>query len=161
MWLISHSTPRHRYIYPSVREGFLLQEAPNKVFPRGIEAKHHMIFTRLLSSLFQTLRRDIYNIKAPGFPATKVEKPSPDPLRTTGYACVYWVEHLQASGYDQTADPSLSDGGYIDDFLQQKYVQWLEALSILGSIPYGIRAMQKLEVLIQVCVFINVYSDLF
>ncbi|KAJ5916485.1 hypothetical protein N7504_000500 [Penicillium tannophilum] len=132
------------FIHQSAKE-FLLQQAHTRIFPGGIKAKHHLIFTRTLSSLFQTLQRDIYDIKAPGLPATQVEKPSPDPLRSIRYACVYWVEHLQAGGYDRTMDPSLSDGGNIDGFLQQKFLQWLEALSILGSISYGIQVMQKLE----------------
>lgn len=142
------------FIHQSAKE-FLLQEAHTRIFPGGIEAKHHLIFTRSLSSLFQTLQRDIYNIKAPGLPATKVEKPSPDPLRSIRYACVYWVEHLQAGGYDRIMDPSLSDGGNIDGFLQQKFLQWLEALSILGSISYGIQVMQKLESFTQVRVAID------
>ncbi|KAJ5541349.1 hypothetical protein N7494_006425 [Penicillium frequentans] len=136
------------FIHQSAKE-FLLQEAPNKLFPKGIEAKHHLIFTRSLSSLFQTLQRDIYSIKAPGFPARQVKKPNPDPLRATRYACIYWVEHLHASGWHRTVGSSFDDEGYVGGFLQKKYLEWLEALSILGSIPYGIQAMQKLEVMIQ------------
>ncbi|KAJ5792886.1 uncharacterized protein N7503_008864 [Penicillium pulvis] len=138
------------FIHQSAKE-FLLQEAPNKLFPRGIEDKHHLVFMRSLKSLFQTLQRDICSIKAPGFPARQVEKPSPDPLRATRYACIYWVEHLQASWGNQTMRSSLDDEGYIDGFLQKKYLNWLEALSILGSISYGIQAMQKLEIIIQIC----------
>lgn len=142
------------FVHQSAKE-FLLQEAPDKIFPGSIDAKHHMIFTRSLSSMFQTLQRDICNIKVSGFPATQVQRPAPHPLGATRYACTYWVEHLQASGCYQTLGISLSDGGYVDRFLQQKYLQWLEALSILGSISNGIQAMRKLVVLLWVCVIIK------
>lgn len=39
--------------------------------------------------MFKILRRDIFNIKLPGIPITKVIKPSPDLLAATRYVYVY------------------------------------------------------------------------
>jgi hypothetical protein len=88
--------------------------------------------------MFQELRRNIFDIK----------KPDPNPLAASRYACVYWVNHLEDSGCE--SENSLEYSRYVDEFLQQKYLHWLEALSILGSVSEGIAAMLKLEGLLQV-----------
>ncbi|EKV09730.1 hypothetical protein PDIG_28910 [Penicillium digitatum PHI26] len=66
-----------------------------------------------------------------------------------GYACIYWVDHLQASSHNMTSGLSKDDGSRIDVFLERKYLHWLEFLSILGRVSHGIQSMQKLENLIQ------------
>ncbi|CAG8901239.1 unnamed protein product [Penicillium egyptiacum] len=40
---------------------------------------------------------------------------------------------------------SMKNGGLVHEFLQDKYLYWLEALSLLSSIPKGVRAMERLE----------------
>lgn len=110
--------------------------------------------------MHRTLRRDIFDIKFPGFPIEKVSQPSPNPLAAIQYACVYWVDHLQHGWCHKQDDVILDEGGCVDLFLQQKYLNWLEALSILGSISQGIVALLKLEDLLQVSVQFYV-GDLF
>ena len=44
----------------------------------------------------------------------------------------------------------LRDGGSVDEFLRKNYLHWLEALSIIVSVPEGIRALLKLKELLQV-----------
>lgn len=138
------------FVHQSAKD-FLLREASKDILPRGIGAEHNMIFLRSLEVIFKTLRRDIYNIKFPGFSIKDVRQPSPNPLAAAEYACVYWVDHLQGSKQNESNDLSLDEKSHVDAFLQQKYIHWLEALSILGGVSNGIQAMQKLEILIQVC----------
>jgi hypothetical protein len=139
------------FVHQSAKE-FLLREARNTVFPDGKEAGQYAIFSRSLQAMHRTLRRDIFDIKFPGFPIEKVTQPSPNPLAAIQYACVYWVDHLQHGWCHKQDDVILDEGGCVDLFLQQKYLNWLEALSILGSISQGIVAMLKLEDLLQVSV---------
>ncbi|KAJ5895429.1 hypothetical protein N7495_007120 [Penicillium taxi] len=136
------------FVHQSAKD-FLLREALNEILPRGIGAEHHIIFSRCLEVMFKTLRRDIFDIKLPGFSIKDVRQPSPNPLAAAEYACVYWIDHLQDSERNKFYDLSLSDRGRMDEFLQEKYLHWLEALSILGCISTGIQAMQKLEKLLQ------------
>jgi hypothetical protein len=144
------------FVHRSAKE-FLIGGARNEIFPGGIEAGHYAIFSRSVQAMFKTLRRDIFQIRCPGYPIEKVAKPSPNPLAATQYACVYWVDHLQDSGCDENDDLGLG-GGYVDSFLQQKYLHWLEALSLLGSISEGIAALLKLDGLLQVsCYFSKKY----
>jgi hypothetical protein len=138
------------FIHQSAKD-FLLREALYEVLPRGIGAEHYIIFSRSLEVMFKTLRRDIFNIQFPGVPAKDVKSPSPNPLAAAEYACVYWVDHLQNSERNESYELSLNERGNVDKFLQQKYLHWLEALSILGSVSNGIQAIQKLLMLIEVC----------
>ncbi|OQD86920.1 hypothetical protein PENSOL_c082G12047 [Penicillium solitum] len=136
------------FVHQSAKE-FLLREGHNGVFPRGIEAAHHTIFSRSLQVMFKTLRRDVFQIKFSGFPIEKVIPPSPDPLAAAQYACVYWVDHLVHSECHEKGDLDIDERRCVGDFLQKKYLHWLEALSILGSLSQGIAAMLKLEDLLQ------------
>jgi hypothetical protein len=136
------------FVHQSAQE-FLLREARNEIFPRGKEARHYEIFSHSLRTMSRTLRCDIFDLKFPGLSIEKVTKPFPDPLAAARYACVYWVDHFQDSGDDKYCDTGC-EGGWVDAFLQQKYLHWLEALSILGNISQGISALFKLDGLLQV-----------
>ncbi|KAI3579707.1 hypothetical protein IWW34DRAFT_620224, partial [Fusarium oxysporum f. sp. albedinis] len=99
--------------------------------------------------LSSTLQRDIYNLRAPGFPIDQVTPPNPDPLASTRYSCIHWVDYLLDS--EPTAkmrEKNLGDGGVVHDFLQTKYLYWLEALSLLRRMSEGAMAMQKLRGLV-------------
>ncbi|CAG8367059.1 unnamed protein product [Penicillium salamii] len=137
------------FVHQSAKE-FLLRETQNGVFPRGIGVEHHTIFSRSLQAMFKTLRRDIFQIKFPGFPIEKVIPPSPNPLAAAQYACLYWVDHLHHSGCHKEKDLDSDERGSVGDFLQKKYLHWLEALSVLGSMSQGIAAILKLEGFLQV-----------
>ncbi|CAI7642324.1 unnamed protein product [Penicillium palitans] len=137
------------FVHQSAKD-FLIQEALSEIFPRGIGAEHHIIFSRSLEVMEKTLRRDIFQLRFPGFSIEKVIPPSPNPLAAAEYACVYWVYHLENGWRGKSIDTSLDEGGCVDAFLQQKYLHWLEALSILRSVSQGIVAMLKLAELLQV-----------
>ncbi|CAG8626505.1 unnamed protein product, partial [Penicillium salamii] len=136
------------FVHQSAKE-FLLRETQNGIFPRGIDTEHHMIFSRSLQGMLKTLRRDIFQIKFPGFPIEKVIPPSPNPLAAAEYACVYWVDHLHHSRCQNRNNMSDDEIACVGDFLQTKYLHWLEALSVLGCLSQGIAAMLKLEGLVQ------------
>ncbi|KAJ5742293.1 hypothetical protein N7533_011702 [Penicillium manginii] len=117
----------------TLREDTITFEAVN-VFPKGIGDEHYMIFSRSLEVMFKALQHYIFKIKLPGLPAKDICKPSPNPLAAAEYACFYWVDHLQGSKRYRAPELSIYDKGRVDTFLQQKFLHWLEALSILGSV---------------------------
>lgn len=137
------------FVHQSAKE-FLLRETQSEVFPGGIAAEHQTIFSRSIEAMFKTLQRDIFRLKLPGYPIEKVIPPSPNPLAYAQYACVHWVDHLHHSGCHKKKDVDIDERGCVGDFLQTRYLHWLEALSILGSISQGIEAMLKLEALLRV-----------
>ncbi|EGZ76068.1 hypothetical protein NEUTE2DRAFT_37003, partial [Neurospora tetrasperma FGSC 2509] len=123
-----------------------LCEAFDWIFPKGKEDVHYIIFLRLLDAMSTTLRRDIYGLRAPGFPNDKVQVPNPDPLATVRYSCVYWVDHLRdsVSGTNTKRHDPLQDN-VVYTFLKTKYLYWLEALNLLQAMPAGVVAIRKLE----------------
>ncbi|KAH7183770.1 hypothetical protein BKA60DRAFT_589607, partial [Fusarium oxysporum] len=49
------------------------------------------------------------------------------------------------------SDKDLEDAEIVHDFLQKKYLYWLESLSLLRSMSEGVREVQKLEALAVSC----------
>lgn len=139
------------FVHQSARDYFYTS-ASNEVFPSGNREAHYTMFSRSLQVMSKTLRRDIYGLRAFGFPIDQVKQPDPDPLAASQYSCVYWVDHLCDWNSNLSADYSvdLQDGGTINIFLKEKYLYWLEALSLCGSMSQGVVSMAKLESLIRV-----------
>jgi hypothetical protein len=129
---------------------FLLQKTPDIVYPGGVGNVHYGLFSRSLRAMEWNLRRDIYSLHEPGYPIRQVKRLDPDPLAAARYGVVYWVEHLCAYCSSQKLNSDLQDGGSLDRFFRRDYLHWLEALSILKSIPEGIASILKLKRLLQV-----------
>jgi NACHT domain len=139
------------FVHQSAKD-YLLAQASNEIFPSGKDDAHHVIFSRSLQVMSRTLRRDIYSLRVPGYPIEQVKQLEPDPLAASRYSCVYWVDHLYNSRTNSTANLELllRCGRDIDIFLKDKYLYWLEALSICRSMSDGVVSMAKLEALLQV-----------
>ncbi|KAL2885800.1 Vegetative incompatibility protein HET-E-1 [Ceratocystis lukuohia] len=112
------------------------------ILPSGIRHQHHMIFVRSLELLRVTLKRDIYDLQVPGRLIREVSTPEPNPLAPIRYCCIFWVDHLR----DSSSDFTVTEQDRIMKFFKEKYLQWLEALSLLHSISVAGSALQKLEV---------------
>ena len=140
------------FVHQSAKD-FLLAEAAQDVFPAGQETVHQAIFTRSLQIMSTTLRRDIYDLKALGTPIDDVKMPEPDPLVALRYSCVHWVDHLCDLKPTTSAIYAeyLRDGSIVDTFLREKYLYWLESLSLCKSMSKGVVSISKLQVLVQVC----------
>ncbi|KAJ5751295.1 hypothetical protein N7533_008323 [Penicillium manginii] len=136
------------FVHQSAKE-FLLEKARIELFPGDKEAAHLAIFARSLQTIFKTLRRNILGVANLGTSTKEFIQLSPNPLAAVKYACEYWIDHLQEGWSGKVKDHSLNNGGCVDRFLRQNYLHWLESLGILGSVPQGIKAMLKLEELLQ------------
>lgn len=136
------------FVHQSAKE-FLTGKAFDELFPLGIELVHHTIFSRSLSNMGLALCRDIYSLRNPGFSIDKVKRPTPDPLGAVQYSCIYWIDHLHDAHHIAAAKQP-QDCGNVYGFLREKYLYWLEALSLLRGMSQGVRSMSKLEELVQV-----------
>jgi hypothetical protein len=138
------------FVHQSAKD-YLLGKASARIFPSGKQQGHYEAFSRSLKVLSSTLCRDIYKIRDLGCLIDQCETPSPDPLAALRYSCKYWINHCcdwSATIPDIIA--GLQAGGDLDTFLRDKYLYWLEALSLCRSVPKGVLGMAKLETLIQV-----------
>ena len=127
------------------------QEIATSKISAVTKGKHHEVFSRSLQALSRQLRRNMYELDDWGIPTDQITPPTPDPLAATRYSCIHWVDHLSECRYEEGAQmDDLRDGGSVDEFLRKNYLHWLEALSIIVSVPEGIRALLKLKELLQV-----------
>ncbi len=124
----------------------------SKIFPKGHTHGHRTIVLQSLESMGQKLRRNIYGLEYLGFPVAEVQAPHPDPLTSTRYACVYWVDHLCEIG---NSDEVRCYEEVIDKFLRNHFLHWLEALSLMRSISNGVFAITKLISLLTVSYYFN------
>jgi hypothetical protein len=140
------------YIIHQSAKDFLSQEASPDIFPCGVEDVHYSIFLRSLETMSKVLRRDIYSLRELGYTIEHVKQPDPDPLVATRYSCIYWVDHLcdwnSTSYVNHNVD--IRDRSMVDIFIREKYLYWLEALSLCRSMSEGVLSMAKLEAVIQV-----------
>lgn len=136
------------FIHQSAKD-YLTDKTRDTVFPSqgGI---HHGVFSQSLELMSSALKRDMYNLIAPGFPVNKVQVPVHDPLATIRYSCVCWVDHLcdwNSNSPNHRIDSQ--DKGDIENFIKKKYLYWPEALSLCRSMSEGVLAMAKLNALTQ------------
>jgi hypothetical protein len=139
------------FVHQSAKD-FLFAKAADEIFPHGVEDTHRTIFLTSLARLSGTLRRDMYSLKLPGCAVGNVKPPHADPLAASRYPCVYWIDHLYDSKLKSSAD-SVRDQQDIDmvyEFLKNKYLYWLEGLSLCNSIEKGVVSITKLCFLVQV-----------
>ncbi|KAF2811645.1 HET-domain-containing protein [Mytilinidion resinicola] len=152
------------FVHQSAKD-FLLTTASSTVFPSGREEVYYAILSRSLQVMSRTLQRNMYNLGSLGYPAELVTQPDPDPLAASRYSCVYWVNHLcnwiPNASIDHSLD--LQDSGAVKSFLEEKYLYWLEALSLCKSIPEGVVSVARFEAVIQeranACALIKLVQD--
>ncbi|EFW99768.1 nacht nucleoside triphosphatase [Grosmannia clavigera kw1407] len=134
------------FVHQSAKD-YLLDQAANQIFKSSVRTEHHDMFCRSLEFLSISLRRDIYNLGAPGALIDEIDPPTPDPLAALRYSCVYWVDHFLASTSDASqADAEVSQNyDRVKEFLEKEYLYWLEALSLLRAFPEGLAEISKLD----------------
>ncbi|KAL2890567.1 Vegetative incompatibility protein HET-E-1 [Ceratocystis lukuohia] len=128
------------FVHQSAKDYFQ-EKALGEILPFGIQHQHQTILSRSLVVLHRELRRDMYNLTAPGCLIEEVSRPQPDPLAAIRYPCFFWVDHL----IDSSANWMVSKNDEILAFLREKYLQWLEAFSLLRGISIAGRAIEKLK----------------
>jgi hypothetical protein len=65
-------------------------------------------------------------------------------LAAVRYLCLYWVDHLYDGGHDNVND-DLREDGLVEESPKQRYLFWLEAISLRRYILEGIIVMAKLN----------------
>ncbi|KAH6982634.1 Pfs, NACHT and WD domain protein [Ilyonectria destructans] len=152
----SFITIRDEYVYlihQSVKD-FLTTEASPIIFRRGLETTHRAMFSTSIHFLNDALRPNMYNLRDWGISIDDVRQPEPDPLAAARYSCTHWVDHLIDAESCKTTplDNHLGDidAKMVQEFLQNRYLYWIEALSLLRDMQKGMIAITKLEMLLDV-----------
>ncbi|RYP09775.1 hypothetical protein DL765_008331 [Monosporascus sp. GIB2] len=130
-------------IHQSVKD-YLNGKASSTIFPSGPTNVHHAIFSQSLQAMSATLRRDIYNLHHPGLLIGEIKAPDPDPLAAIRYSCVHWIDHF-CDAYNRSC-PEVETVG---QFLQEKFLYWLEALGLIQHMGDAILSITRLESLLR------------
>jgi hypothetical protein len=131
-----------RLHHPSFRD-FLLNNDRCKDPNFWVDEKqaHQTLADRCIQLMSTSLTEDICGVNIPGTLIADVECRRIEqclPLEVQ-YACLYWIQHLQRSG------AQLRDNDYVDQFLRNHFLHWLEALSWMQKISEGILEIISLE----------------
>ncbi|KAG7063385.1 Vegetative incompatibility protein HET-E-1 [Colletotrichum scovillei] len=131
------------FVHQSAQDFLLNKEgdAFDSIFPDGVEDIHWAVCLRSMDAISKIVRREIYELQDVGVARNDTTVLNPDPLASVAYSCAYWMKHLEES------NPAtyIKDDGVVDEFLQSKFLYWLEALALLGELTHAVRGIQKLQ----------------
>jgi len=140
------SRPDHpiRLLHLSFRD-FLVDTEKRETNLFWVDEKdaHNKLAIRCLKLLStgENLKKDIFDLHAPGHQASQVESSVIQQCLppSVQYACLYWIHHLQRS------EAQLRDNDQVHQFLQAHLLHWLEALGWMAKTSEGILAILSLE----------------
>ncbi|RDW76816.1 uncharacterized protein DSM5745_06808 [Aspergillus mulundensis] len=140
------------FVHLSAKE-YLTKNASSTIFPRGLLAAHHGMFSRSIQAMesHKGLRKNIYNLQSLAPLGGRIIAPSPNPLQPLRYSCVYWVDHFcDACPLEGQTSPDLKgDCDAVKDFLNQKFLHWFEAINLIGALSHALSSMEKMQALLQ------------
>jgi hypothetical protein len=145
----SFLTIRENYLYfvhQSAKDYLDSEDLFVTIFSTGRAAFHYKLFSRSTQAMSKALQQDIYKLRLPGISIDSAKVPDPDPLASLRYSCVYWESHFQDACKGSTSyQRDLMDDKDIYRFLQDYFLYWLEALSLIGEVSAGVLAISSLE----------------
>jgi hypothetical protein len=138
-----------RLLHLSFRD-FLLDAKKRGKSPFWIDERdtHKRLATKCLQLMSRSgcLRKDICNLKRPGTLRKEINSQIIDiclPAEVR-YACRFWVTHLEQS------NSGIYDHGQVHVFLQEHWLHWLEAMSLLGNTTESITMIITLQSILDV-----------
>lgn len=139
------------FVHQSAKD-YLRANAPAEIFPPDPDI-HYDIYSLSLRSMMKHLRRDFLSSSHNSQPQIgPMEEVDLGRLKDIRYSCVYWVEHLsEASRAQLQHQNDLNSGGVVQQFFEQHFLYWLEALGFARQVSDGVVAITMLETLLEVC----------
>lgn len=90
---------------------------------------HHQLAFDCMRLLSSSLKRNICCLPSPGTLKSEIAQKDIEKVLSPAvqYACQYWINHAQKGKIE------LLDHGCVQKFLQQNFMHWLEAMSLMGK----------------------------
>ncbi|KAL0937160.1 Vegetative incompatibility protein HET-E-1-like protein 15 [Colletotrichum truncatum] len=136
------------FVHHSAKE-FLQKEAASDVYPAGITDIHNSIFLKSIQVISSILKRNIYRIEDPGLRVDQIRRPDPDPLASLRYSCIHCIDHLYDAIPKNHMIRYFQERNEIGHFFTARYLLWLEAISLLGSVSEVVLSLSKLSARLQ------------
>jgi hypothetical protein len=142
------------FIHQSAKD-FLINESSPVLFRLGLAQHHCDLFQRSIAML-QVLHKDLYGLVRIGVTVEEAirDRPEPDPLRRLRYAYISWADHLQAACELERHRGSHRESPLIQlalSFIGDKFLFWLEALSLCQKSSVAAKVLLFLKNLPTVC----------
>ncbi|KAH6970148.1 hypothetical protein DER45DRAFT_582331 [Fusarium avenaceum] len=134
------------FVHQSAKD-FLLKES--SLFQFGLAHHHYDLFQKSISVL-KSLHKDVYHMIYPGVSLDSAicNRPKPDPLDSLVYAAVFWVDHIREAHQLSIQDGTEEKVPFVDtiyNFISEKFLFWLEALSLSQNLSAAGKALLFLK----------------
>ncbi|KAF5243712.1 hypothetical protein FAUST_2707 [Fusarium austroamericanum] len=141
------------FVHQSAKD-FLLEKSSELLFQSGLAQHHYALFQRSIDVLV-VLRKDMYDLKYPGVSLDEAirNRPEPDPIDSLVYALVFWVDHLREANKFSSKDNAELQKSFaktVYRFLCDKFLFWLEALSLCHNPSVAGKALMSLKKLLAI-----------
>lgn len=131
------------FIHQSAKD-YLQDCYQTRIQPDGIGQGHEDLVSRSIKAMSQGLSQNPYQLSY-DTETRYLVVPKPDPLAPYKYSCVFWMDHLGCQIREAiSSHKELGDHSEVLAFLENHSLVWLESMSLLGEIPYGLAAIQTL-----------------
>jgi hypothetical protein len=112
---------------------------------------HSKILTSSLCAM-SVLHRDMFRLCDPGFLAKDVQRSGQDSsFQALRYSSAYWIDHFCEWHYSCGFEDACHENqDAVFQFLSQKFLYWLEFLSLYGEVRQGSVSLAKLSALFEV-----------
>ncbi|QYS98000.1 hypothetical protein H0G86_005200 [Trichoderma simmonsii] len=137
-FLIISQTDTITFVHKSAKD--YLQQNSDHGLP--LPGTNQSIMKQCIKLMSNQLKRDMWNLQHPGTESIG-RKPATNPLDSIAYACCFWAEHLSCIGPEHNT--CSQNAVEIKRFIEQHFLHWLEALSLLGAMHEGAMALWSLQ----------------
>ncbi|KAL2015568.1 hypothetical protein VTK56DRAFT_5217 [Thermocarpiscus australiensis] len=135
------------YLIHQSAKDYLDENYTSRLQPAGVAQGHVDISRRSIAVMSSILKQNIYNLDF-SFKPKDMSPPKPDPLAPIRYSCVFWADHLLNDDSPE-CKRELLDDGTVFKFLKERFLHWLESLSLLGKLSSGVLSIGRLLHIVQ------------
>ena len=134
------------WVHQSAKD-YLSNGKRKNIFPSSQEHEHANTACLCLRIMSNKLRKDICNLRTPGFRLSDVKRSS---IRDhipfyVQYACLYWVDHLQQAGSTKQETLTMGEDCQVLKFLETHFLHWLETFSLMSKVSEAVLAIRSLS----------------
>jgi hypothetical protein len=135
-------------IHQSAKD-YLMENYESRLQPAGVAQGHVDTSMRCIDAMSRILKRNMYSLDY-GFKPKDMRPPEPDPLASIRYSCVFWADHLCfLDSKCSELQRELVDDSRVHRFLKERFLRWLESVSLLGKLSDGVQSMMRLLHMVQ------------
>ena len=137
-----------RTLHLSFNEFLLSDRLQLGPFGVNSQATHRMLLSKCLRLLSEPggLQENLCKLEYPGKPRREIDQTTINDRLSPAfqYACRYWIQHLE---YGKVA---IHDQDAVHIFLQEHFLHWLEAMSLINRLAEVIKQIRVLQSLVSV-----------